>query len=692
MNEKKSFREKRCRYIKEKVKQSVAIINSTYQFHVPNLTVENKNDETNRYSYSNNKVTYNSDTENIGSSYVDIDNLTFDEQPTHSSDSIIRKTSLCSDHVENSEPLSSKLAKWAVENNISLSALRELLTILREDPSYCTNNIPADPRTLLKTPNKAYGTKMGSGLFHYFGIAETLNSLCIALNINVTSSTEFSLAVNIDGLPLSKSSASSFWPILCSVKSIEALKNEVFLVALYHGHDKPNSNDFLLDFVNECAKLTTIGILIKTVICKFKIEMLICDTPAKSFVLSLKSHSGYFSCTKCNQEGEMINNVICFVETENLVKRTNDSFRNKLHPEHHVGETLFINIPNFNFIDNVPLDYMHNLLLGGTKRLLCNRRYGWIFGRPPHKLRAKDVNNITNLLLKLRKYIPCEFSRKTRSIVECKRYKATEFRLFLLYTGPIVLKQVLSPKVYNNFITLSLASTILISNYYSKYEHFISYAHELMKHFITNSIQIYGPDFISHNIHNFLHLTDCVKLFGSLDNFSAFPFENFMQKLKKMVRKSSQPLQQVVRRIVEENNILRPTKNTDDNLSTELLMEHSDGPLINTCNPPQYKKLKTAEYCLNINRTADRFVELKNKTIIEIKNFVSHKNSTVLLGYSYSLQNDFYSKPCNSSLFGIQYIKKNNNLLEMWSIDDINRKLIVLPFRGQYVSFPLLHL
>lgn len=323
--------------------------------------------------------------------------MTFNEQLTHSSDSIIRDTSLCSDHVENSEQLSSKIAKWAVESNISLSALRELLSILREDPSYCTNNLPADPRTLLKTPNKSYGKKLGSGLFHYFGIAETLNSLCITLNINVTSSTEFFLAVNIDGLPLSKSSASSFWPILCSVKSIEALKNKVFLVALYHGNKKPSPNDFLLDFVNECAKLTTNGILIKTVICKFKIEMLICDTPAKSFVLSLKSHSGYFSCTKCNQEGEMINNVICFVETENFVKRTNDSFRNKLHPEHHVGETLFINIPGFNIIDNVPLDFMHNLLLGGTKRLLCSRRYGWIFGKPPHKLRAKDVNDITNL-------------------------------------------------------------------------------------------------------------------------------------------------------------------------------------------------------------------------------------------------------------------------------------------------------
>lgn len=181
-----------------------------------NLTVQKKIDETNHYS-NNNVDIYNSDIENIGSSYLDIDNLTFNEQPTHSSDSIIRDTSLCSDHVENSEQLSSKIAKWAVKNNISLSALRELLTILRKDPSYYTNNLSADPRTLLKTPNKSYSKTLGSGLFHYFGIAEILNSLCITLNINVTSSTEFFLAVNIDGLSLSKSSASSFWPILYSV-------------------------------------------------------------------------------------------------------------------------------------------------------------------------------------------------------------------------------------------------------------------------------------------------------------------------------------------------------------------------------------------------------------------------------------------------------------------------------------------
>lgn len=58
--------------------------------------------------------------------------------------------------------------------------------------------------------------------------------------------------------------------------------------------------------------------------------MLICDSPAKSFALGIKSHtikSGYFLCTKCNQESKFFNNVLCFTETGNLRKRTDSSFK-----------------------------------------------------------------------------------------------------------------------------------------------------------------------------------------------------------------------------------------------------------------------------------------------------------------------------------------------------------------------------
>lgn len=138
-------------------------------------------------------------------------------------------------------PLSEKLTKWAIEENITLSAMRNLLLIIREIPG--CNDLPKDPRTLLKTPRNIAVTSLGNGTYYYFGIEKTLNLFCKNHKIIVSANDEFLLAVNIDGLPLSKSTNSSFWPILCSIKSIKVLMKEVFLVALYHGTEKPKSID-----------------------------------------------------------------------------------------------------------------------------------------------------------------------------------------------------------------------------------------------------------------------------------------------------------------------------------------------------------------------------------------------------------------------------------------------------------------
>jgi len=64
----------------------------------------------------------------------------------------------------------------------------------------------------------------------------------------------------------------------------------------------------------------------------------------------------------------------------------------------------------------------------------------------------------------------------------------------------------------------------------------------------------------------------------------------------------------------------------------------------------------------------------------------------VLLGYKYRKHKDFYTKPCSSALFDIQYIQKIDNLLKMWPVTHINKKLVVLIYNNQYVSFPMLHL
>lgn len=44
--------------------------------------------------------------------------------------------------------------------------------------------------------------------------------------------------INVDGLPLSKSSGSQFWPIMASIEEID-IYTEPFLIGVYHGMSKP---------------------------------------------------------------------------------------------------------------------------------------------------------------------------------------------------------------------------------------------------------------------------------------------------------------------------------------------------------------------------------------------------------------------------------------------------------------------
>lgn len=57
------------------------------------------------------------------------------------------------------------------------------------------------------------------------------------------------------------------------------------MVALYHGNSKPkNPNEYLKEFVNEAIYLITNGIFINNQKYDFKIKVIICDTPAKSYI------------------------------------------------------------------------------------------------------------------------------------------------------------------------------------------------------------------------------------------------------------------------------------------------------------------------------------------------------------------------------------------------------------------------
>lgn len=70
--------------------------------------------------------------------------------------------------------------------------------------------------------------------------------------------------------------------------------------------------------------------------------------------------------------------------------------------------------------------------------------------------------------------------------------------------------------------------------------------------------------FLSYNVHGLLHLVQDVKRFGSLDNFSAFPYENNMTFYRKTCRKPNQQLQQIARRKSEKDKIVKKIINTSN--------------------------------------------------------------------------------------------------------------------------------
>ena len=79
---------------------------------------------------------------------------------------------------------------------------------------------------------------------------------------------------------------------------------------------------------------------------------------------------------------------------------------------------------------------------------------------------------------------------------------------------------------------------------------YLDFAEQLLKYSVKNASNFYGASFTVYNDHALLHIHDDVRNFScSLNDISAFEFENFMKTLKKMVKNGSNPVAQVAKRL-----------------------------------------------------------------------------------------------------------------------------------------------
>lgn len=356
-----------------------------------------------------------------------------------------------------------------------------------------------------------------------------------------------SIQLNIDGLPLFKSSSTQFWPILG--KLFIPYQSKPFVIGLFLGKQKPeNVNEFLQSFIEEMQHLQRTGIHVPDTDHFIAVDIMcvVCDTPAKSFVKQVKGHSGYYGWDKCSQHG-VWKGKVTFPETYAQL-RTDAQFDEMANEEHHTGISPFQNI-QIGMVSQFTIDYMHLVCLGVMKRLIM----------PFHcRQGAGFVRQVNKKLANLQGYLLREFLRKGRSLLEVDRWKATEFRQLMLYTGPVVLQNCLPKQLYSPYLLLVVSIYCYSSTFLSSA--YCHYSSQLLRLFVNDIGRLYGEDQYVCSMHGLVDLADDVSKYGVLDNFSSFVFESFLGKLKRLVRKPNFPLQQVIRRLSEgqmASNVLK---------------------------------------------------------------------------------------------------------------------------------------
>lgn len=587
----------------------------------------------------------------------------------HYNEEHISPESTSSEEIEESDSLLDDIRLWALKHCITHLALSDLLKILKKQHS----NIKADSRTLLHTPCVIPSKPVNPGFYCHLGLASGIRRTLKKYFREVPQYIEYD--INVDGLPISKSSRSQFWVILGSIKC--SFYTTPFAIGIYHGDTKPtNSNTFLEDFVSEAIQLKDNGLIHDgDKISSIRLRAIICDAPARSFVTCTKNHSGYFGCSKCIQEGDYVGDRVIFPETNNIL-RTDESFKIRQQEEHHKDVSILLDL-NIGMVSQVPLDYMHLVCLGVTKKLL----QFWIKGKADVRIPKQKLEEVQEHFIYMKSFIVYEFARTPRSLFEVDRYKATEFRQILLYTGLVLFKNILPPAQYNHFLSLSCAIRILCTKQLCEEQN--HYAKSLLHYFVEMHSSLYGLQYMSYNIHNLIHLADDVKNFGCLDEFSSFKYENFMYDIKRKLKTSRKPLQQIYNRLTEESLINR---------------EYIDEKY------PYINEKKSAIIDRNFSITTkfpNNVVKLHNGKIMKVlkisESFRGQKISDIILtGVVYLETQSFFSIPCDSKFLGIQLIDKTYEAAKQVDFNDVETKCMCLPLSVDrstniFLCIPFLH-
>ncbi|XP_026830127.1 uncharacterized protein LOC113563129 [Ooceraea biroi] len=154
---------------------------------------------------------------------------------------------------------------------------------------------------------------------------------------------------------------------------------------------------------------------------------------------------------------------------------------------------------------------------------------------------AKYKNNVISLYAvideinsRLTAIKPPKFiHRMPRSIVDLIHWKISELKIFCFYYSIPIFEGIMRLDYFEYFLRLIIALSILNSDFIT--EDMIEIARDLLHRFVKEFQFLYGIQFCSINLHQLLHLSDCIRILGPLWAYTCYEYENLNGQLLKLI-------------------------------------------------------------------------------------------------------------------------------------------------------------
>ena len=367
-----------------------------------------------------------------------------------------------------------------------------------------------------------------------------------------------------DGITIFKSTKNNLWLVMLAILELPPhlryKQDNMLMIGAWFGGSKPDFDSFLRPISAQLNELRVPKEMRdpedQIILVSFRLLTMSADNPAKEAMLNLKASA----CGICEQVAELVADAAGHLTIHTFPLQEPPAIIRTKEAMLDQAEAVVAQVGAGAVIDDVggvkgptslmliqdldpvlPIDYSHNVCLRVTAKML-GLWFDAAHGDQVFSVRGRLIE-FDQLMTDVRP--PSFITRPPRPYsTHAGHWKAVEFRAFLLYYGPIVLRGILNQELYLHFLLLSGAVGILLGRAISQDK--LNLADGMLTAFLRRFPALYHQKFVSRTVHSLVHLVACVRKTGPLWVTSCFPFESSYHYMKKLIHGTRFVLLQVI--------------------------------------------------------------------------------------------------------------------------------------------------